>query len=833
MVKDNHPVGKEFPARREADESRQLDQSGLFWTSSRCRRLLRPLQSRITALRKLALAEKAGLRQDACGNGETKEVPYHRPAKKARISDDKDGFEGQRKRPRRTYSRRSPTGIFTDEFRPSSKGPLRAQSGRYQGSNPSASGVPHVSTPILRKFRHDMTTATPSDLPSCEGAGGFCMVPKVGKRGPLESSLNELEHLRRSFRPSRYQLYEGIIHDLDVLLRSTMLEDKPVGKKSLLSMCLQKVPQCAAEIEAWERPRAANHGPVSSIKQMSYSLRVYDELEVLGGAGNGWSHLRIVLRAHAIHLLSEIITEGLLDITFIHIVIEHCRAMYCPNETAELTRALLYLSYHGSPEDANLPGNKTGGQLLASLPSLVDNPIFESHLLDTFASLLLSGRIPPDTISTKVFGFLWTTTASAIIDQKTHPSASHFASAGLAALCTGTFPRRKRRISENSIRHNATKLTLMSVLGALSAMAMISHGFGDAKNSRNTGQRSRTQRVVLHILYQALGLVRSQRASREAVYPLLLAIFFSSFPGPAHDVVTQLETAIESLEGSLGQRRISGTCGKLGQLLDVTVALTCSIAHCCGRATARPSNQYFAELCKLVDQLGAPCFTTLRADGAFYLAQKTDDLRDLVFAETLTGALIGKERAVIAHSGSEETFFAGFRWEQGISEWIAVSPVARRRNVARMEVTGPRRSSRHRNGTADVQLDRPCMETTAGATDKTGPSVAIAKTASELDGSQAGQRLAGRRQRAQGDHGSRSEDARATMDGIDELSMCQENRPQALGKSRLGSQAMGVGLRNRCRRVTRSGETGPRMVLAELCSRGNPTGHGDEDELGL
>ncbi|GKT87994.1 hypothetical protein Ct61P_05844 [Colletotrichum tofieldiae] len=610
-----------------------------------------------------------------------------------------------------------------------------------------------------------------------------------------------------------------------------MLEDRPVGKKSLLSMCLQKVPQCAAEIEAWERSRAANYGPVSSIKQMGYSLRIYDELEILGGAGNGWSHLRILLRAHFIHLLSEIITEGILDVTFIRIIIEHCRAINCPNETAELTRALLYLSYHGPPEDANLPGSKAGGQLLASLPSLADNPIVESHLLDTFASLLLSGRIPPDTGSTKAFGYLWATTASAIIDQKAHSSATHFASAGLAALCTGTFPRRKRRISEIGIRHNATKLTLMSVLGALSAMAMVSHGFGDAADSRNTGQRSRTQRVVLQILYQALGLVRSQRASKEAAYPLLLAIFFSSFPGPAHDGVTQLEAAIESLEDSLGQRRISGTHGNLGQLLDVTVALTCSIAHCCGRATTRPSNQYFADLCKLVDQLGAPCFTTLRADGAFFLAQKTDDLRDLVFAETLTGALMGKDRAVIAHSGSEETFFAGFRWEQGISEWIAVSPVARRRNaVRRAEVAVPRRSSRHRNGTAD---DRPCLETTAGATDETGPLMAIAKTASEPDGNQVDQQLAGRRQRPQGDHGSRSGDARATMDSIDELSICQENRPQALGKSQLGSKAMGVGLWNRCRRVTRRGETGPRMVLAELCSKGNPTGHGDEDELGL
>ncbi|GKT43757.1 uncharacterized protein ColSpa_03938 [Colletotrichum spaethianum] len=414
-------------------------------------------------------------------------------------------------------------------------------------------------------------------------------------------------------------------------------------------------------------------------------------------------------------------------------------------------------------------------------------------------------------------------------------SATRFASTGLAALCTSTFPKRKRRTPEISLGHDASKVTLMSVLGALSAMAMISHGFGDATTSRKSVRWSRTQRVVLQIFYQALELVRSQRASREAAYPLLLAIFFSSSPGPAHDSATQLETAIESLEVSFGQRRTSGTGGKSGPLLDVAVALTCSIAHSCGRATAQPSSQYFAELCKLVDQLGTPNFATLRAEGAFCLAQKTDDLRDLVFAETMTGALIGKDRAVISHSVSEEALFAGFRWEEGISEWIAVSPVARRQNViAQAEVAVPRRSSRRRDDKVDVQLARPGLATTAGAADETGPLVAIAQTVSEPDGNQVDRRLAGRRRKAQeGNHGSKSGDVRATMEGIDELSMCQENQPQAPDKSRLGSKVIGIGLRNRCRRVTRSSETGPRMVLAELCSRGNPTGHGDEDELGL
>ncbi|OBR13853.1 hypothetical protein CH63R_02579 [Colletotrichum higginsianum IMI 349063] len=837
MAEGADRISQVFPARREADEFRQSSQSGSFWTSSRCRRLLRPLQSRLAALRKLALTEKAGPGQDACENDGLDPAHHHRPTKRTNTQDDKDDFEGQRKRPRRTYSRRTPTGTSIDEYRPKSKAPLRIQS-RHRMSSISTPGVPNVSTPILRKVRQDTMTAIPSNLTLCEKTAGFCMLSRVGKRGPLESSLNELGRLRYSLQPSRYQLYEGIIHDLYVLLRSTTPKHDTVGKKSLLAMCLQKVPRCAAEIEAWEVSKAANHGPVSSIKKMSYSLRVYDELETLGGAGNGWSHLRIVLRAHVIYLLREIITEGLLDINFIHLIIEHCRAMDCPGETAELSMALFCCSCHGASGDVNtLPNGEVGGRILASLPSFADKLVVESHLLDTFASLLLSGQLPIDTVSTKAFGYLWSTTTSAILEQKAHSSATRFASAGLAALCVNAFPIRRGRMSETSTtRHNAAKLTLMSVLGALSAMAMISQDFGNTTNTREIRQRTRTQKVVLHIFYLALGVVRGQRARSEAAYPLLLAIFLSVLAGPAHDSATQLKIAVENFGDGLGERRASCTGGNTCQLLDVTVALTCSIAHCCGRATAQQSNQYFAEICKLVGQLGVPCFVTLQADGAFFLAQKTDDLRDLVFAETSTGALAGKGRAVTACEGSSKTFFAGFQWEEGISEWIAVSPAARRRNIiAREEVAAPRRSARHSHGDTDVQLNRFELETTTGSTDKGGPWVTVAPTASDPDNNQVDQRLAWRRQRPHKEYHGSSGDARAAMDGIDELSMCQENRPRVLGKSRLGKQTTGTGQRNQCRRIARSVETGPREALDELCtnSRSTLTGHGDEDELGL
>ncbi|WYZ40309.1 hypothetical protein EsH8_IV_000650 [Colletotrichum jinshuiense] len=814
--------------RREPNDIGHSSHSGLFWTSSRCHRLLRPLQSRIIALRKLAASEKAGCGQDSYENGDLDRTACHRPTKKLKVETDTEYAHNRRKPPRRTYSKKLPSSPFADSSCLLPKAPSRAQCHPRSRPSTSSSGVPSVSTPILRKVKYHIPTL--SDFPTCEEGGDSYTPLKTVRRGPLESSLNKLERVRHSFRPSRCQLYEGIIHDLDAILRSTTLKKPPVGKNSLLSMCIRKVPQCAAAIEAWERSKAANHGPVSSIKQMSYSLRVYDELETLGGAGNGWSHLQALLRAHAIYILTEVIMDGLLDVAFVHILIEHCKAIECPYETAKLMEALLGLSHLKSRENTEKFCSETQGQVLVSLADLAGQTGIEFHLLETVTPLLISGHLPVATLSTKLFGFLWTATACSVLEQRAHPSATRFAATGLGLLCICSFPTRKRRRAKFRTTPTSARLTLSSVLGALSAMAMISQNFGNTTDGTETRGRGRTHRVVLQILHEAMALVVSEGGSKEAMYPLQLAIFLSTRSDLAHKSMVRLKQVVESLGGGLDPRNPECTRRNHSELFDTTIALTCSIAHCCGRATNQPSNQYFDEICKLVDRLQAPSFSTLRVDGAFLLAQKTDDLRDLVFAETITEVLTGNN-AIATHIGAKATFFAGYRWEEGISEWIAVSPTAKRRGFTTREVILPRRTGKD-NGKGDALLARSEPEMTTRATYIRRHLAATAVTASRPDGHQVDRRLVGReRERRIDDEdiGSMPKDVHV-VDGIDELSTCQENQPRVLGKSGLRSQA--VRTQGGCRRVILS-KAGPRKVLAELGLSANVTGCGDDDELGL
>ncbi|KAK1640267.1 hypothetical protein BDP81DRAFT_419656 [Colletotrichum phormii] len=824
--------------RAERDGARPPSHSGLSWTSSRCRRLLRPLQSRIALLRKIVIAEKAACgQQSEPGDKALNNALDRQTAKNPKLVDDSNPSRTQRQRPRRTYSRKL-ADFLEDDNNMSSKPTIPSKSHLRQRPKPSSSGMPSVSTPILRKVRRHITTSPSMGLAECLETESSCMRPKTARRGPLDSSMSKLTRLRGTLSPGRYQLYEGILHDLDTLLRSTILNHPTIGKKSLLSMCLNRVPQCATEIENWEKSQTANNGPVSSIKRMAYSLRVYDELQTLGGTDNGWSHLRTLLRAHAVHLLKGVIGEGLLDVSFVRILIDHCKAMEFLHETADLTDALLCFLYSEPPEPRETSKVNRQSQLPAYLLDLADDPIVESHLLEIFPLLLLHKRFPVDMVSGRGFGGLWSIAASAVLENRARPSATEFASTGLAILCMNAYPRRQRRSSGLTTESKSAKLTLMSVLGALSAMAMISQDFGSTAPSISASHRSRTQRVVVHILHQALRLVRSRVGSKEAAYPLLLALFLSSSPKAAHDATrVRLKAAIDGFGHALSMGRASNTGNNDSQLLDTTVDITCSIAHCCGRATGQPSNSYFAKLCELIDTLDEPGFACLRSNGAFVLAQKTDDLRDLVFAETLKEDLAEKDGMVVANGN-----FSGFRWEEGISEWIATSPLARRQEHFTRGALPRRRSGRHSNGKDDVRVlaDRSEPDPTTEGADKTGPLITASPgPTGESIGDQVGRRLAGKRKRAKSeDHGSRKRDSGAGIDGIDgldELGMGPENWPRVLGKSRLGSHVAGAMKRDGCRRAIRSSETWSRKVLADLGVQAtlNDCGFNDEDELGI
>ncbi|KAI6751257.1 hypothetical protein HG530_014171 [Fusarium avenaceum] len=101
-----------------------------------------------------------------------------------------------------------------------------------------------------------------------------------------------------------------------------------------------------------------------------------------------------------------------------------------------------------------------------------------------------------------------------------------------------------------------------------------------------------------------------------------------------------------------------------------------------GRACGLPCHDVLSEIRTSLNGLGLPTWFqhSLVSDGAFVLAQKTKDLRDVAFAERFPASGKGTLEA--------STMFAGWRWEEGIGEWVLPSPSQKRRRELRQQDQG-------------------------------------------------------------------------------------------------------------------------------------------------
>ncbi|KAJ9138029.1 hypothetical protein NKR19_g7963 [Coniochaeta hoffmannii] len=153
------------------------------------------------------------------------------------------------------------------------------------------------------------------------------------------------------------------------------------------------------------------------------------------------------------------------------------------------------------------------------------------------------------------------------------------------------------------------------------------------------------------------------------------------------------------------------------QYYEATMALMASIARGCTRKNAtKPAHTYLIKLC---DKLEAACpkvtaLKAIRVDAAFYLADLTGDLRDLSFAEQLAAATQA-DADMTKTPGRKTAAFSGFRWDEGISEWVTVTPaVARRKQPLPGRVTRARR---------DQTPEKPASTQDAEIPPRSSPSV--------------------------------------------------------------------------------------------------------------
>ncbi|PHH58954.1 hypothetical protein CDD81_4055 [Ophiocordyceps australis] len=602
----------------------KVQRSELPWTAARCLRLLRQFESRLASLSKPVPGEQAALEYKTCQPKRScpaDRIDASRASKKVRL----------------TYSRkRTPPCPMTDKTPPR---PTRNFGSMYNASNSSpVSAQVELATPAWSRIREQpdtpLNTQTHKD-DILEHHISDILPPTL---------LNELRSMRSDMTAENYKTCEAILGWLNWLLRCTGPGRELVGQKSLLAMCLHRIPACITNIEEYEKQRARDEGRGFAWAASHVAHELYDQLEALGLQGCGWQPLKLALRSHVLSLLCKAAKEGIFEAAYIGLLTRLCLRLHCKREAASLamsTRAVL-----PSPFDtcSNMSESRQFRPMKYMIEALKDKAA-TSAVLQCLSSLAHEGLLPTAWLSTKPFAVAWAWSLEAIAVNRSAMSAVTFMSTCIPMLA--------------ACNNASADQMLIGLAAGIVAVASTATTTAHSESLKEP-KRIRAWRRALHVLDHSLSITRELHNTVGCgVFPLALARYLVAIDFPMVEVSLKRQFKSELEELAQGAQDAKA-------FYQQTVKLLCSLIHYRSRSCAVPGRDSVADLCSKLDDidLGDCSSVSLRFDVAFMVAQKTKDLRDLAFAESLSNTY---------HDVQISTVFSGWRWEEGISEWVLPS----------------------------------------------------------------------------------------------------------------------------------------------------------------
>lgn len=263
------------------------------WTTARCNRLLRSINSRIIALRRaVSTARKIQT-----------SIPVTRPKKRKAADDPAWVPEAKHKKTTKTYSAKS-------NLRPAPRKEAKIKRSHIALPSPFARRVQLFDDEVLTESR------------------AMAMKPRGNRRKQLpvipSSPTDKAE--------------QQLTSAFDVLLRSTLAHDptttRALGCRSLMSTCLRRVPNLLdmddAEFMFGDTDDGADH---------IFDLYTYLEEEYEVATGQGVPQLRLVVRQHAVRLVRGAITEGIVSDSTVEQLLNICASRTSVHEEELLLRA--------------------------------------------------------------------------------------------------------------------------------------------------------------------------------------------------------------------------------------------------------------------------------------------------------------------------------------------------------------------------------------------------------------------------------------------------------------------------------------------------------------
>ncbi|KAH8169527.1 hypothetical protein LIA77_10071 [Sarocladium implicatum] len=615
------------------------------WTAARCNRLLRQISSRVAHLRQL-VAEVT----DA-----------NRPPKRIAPIDDE---LPTKKRIRQTYGGRKARPVPLSERDSNTSTPPRIM--RVIGamrpalvSSPAALCCP---TPI-RPFAQSNDTVS-------IGAINETKPQKLQTRTREPTlTMTKLSLSSNTVPPEQLKTYQAILTWMSKLLQITEENSLEPGRRSLLGMCMRRIPECVNDIEAWDQQQAEAAGIDSIWGNAEAATTLYSQLESFGGNEEGWKPLKLLARSHAMQVLSEAVAEGLFVTDFVALLSKTCADIGCAQEAAQLLSAYRRSLKNQECEDIRYECDAPNSREMCdqALVDMCTSEALTPSLLPALGDAIHGEDFHIADIAPRHRSTLWRTSMGCLSDAAHAWLGSRLLIPTLESLASG---------DQNGpwATHESKERTLTSLAAGLTAAAI-------------SMPLERDRRRYLHVFETAITQLltkrgRSRKAEHSGLFLLMMARQLALEAGNGSHLALKAQSLIDL--GRLTARSDVQT------MYRQTAALCCSIAHACSRSEGTPSQKVLDELRTALQEMPLPKWfaESLRSDGAFLLAHKTKDLRDLQFAENLP------ETAGQTPSRAP-TMFSGWRWEASISEWVKPSPLAKSTVKHLSDLTAPRENDRH------------------------------------------------------------------------------------------------------------------------------------------
>lgn len=482
----------------------------LPWTASRCQRLLRPLLSRISLLRK-------SVTNLPCLDALPPSLPS---PTRPNAASETCAWLAPRKKLRRTYSQKG-TSVL-------SAGSPQAEPVRFKAARDlqreSHSGEIVAFTPLLRRVRGHQVSS-PVQGPEMVPEDSVDTESRVSRR---DAKLEDrLASLRTQVSPARYTDYEAIFRATEALLNVVSQKPSRTGASSFLDMCLRKVPRYIAGVKAWEVHEAELSGTRTNATGADTGPRIYSELESLGSFDDGWTHLRTATEAEGLNALMAAMADGLFPDEFSMILIELC-SNYGAKQLDELLDIFTSRPY---PQPLSLDSDFSETPLLRPLSFLREISMKTSRpslMLQQISALLVRGSLHYTWLATRDFEQIWASTLEKVSKGRAALDAADFLATSIILLCRNQqiHYEQKRPDPPNQLISSCQQLHT-STLATLTAMRRLSQDELFAGKSPNPVKVARVGRNLGFILNACIGEIESWKGRRGK--PRLLCKSFISF----------------------------------------------------------------------------------------------------------------------------------------------------------------------------------------------------------------------------------------------------------------------------------------------------------------